>query len=300
MRRRLAVALLGSLSFGVVTWLLLLQPDIAPADQPAQHISSFTWTVPREWFGGLSAIEITPEGEQITVLSDSGFVVRARLKRTSGRITSLKLQDITSLQVDTSRRGGRIFTDAEGLVTLPAGGFIASFEKQHRIQRFDADGVTVGVPTFPPVIDQLGPNSGLEALAQHPDGRLFTLPERPTEVRAGFPLSVYDKGKWSGAGHIPRRGWFLSVGADFDADGRLYLLERAVSPFGFLSRVRRFDLTTTPFGEETLLTTRPGKHDNLEGIAVWQADTGLRLTLVSDNNYRFFQRTELVEYALPE
>jgi len=42
-------------------------------------------------------------------------------------------------------------------------------------------------------------------------------------------------------------------------------------------------------------------HDNLEGVSVWRdADGALRATLVSDDNFRFLQQTEIVEYLLPD
>ena len=43
------------------------------------------------------------------------------------------------------------------------------------------------------------------------------------------------------------------------------------------------------------------RHDNLEGLAVWRDDSGaIRLTMISDDNFNLLQRTELVEYAVPE
>ena len=48
-----------------------------------------------------------------------------------------------------------------------------------------------------------------------------------------------------------------------------------------------------------LLETRGGRHGNLEGLAVWQDSHGaLRLTMISDDNFQFFQRTEWVDYKL--
>lgn len=47
-----------------------------------------------------------------------------------------------------------------------------------------------------------------------------------------------------------------------------------------------------------MIETSNRTHDNLEGISVWQSPNGLRMTLVSDDDFRFFQRTELVEYAI--
>ena len=71
---------------------------------------------------------------------------------------------------------------------------------------------------------------------------------------------------------------------------------------GFKSRIRRFDLGSSGFTNETvLLETAPGTYDNLEGISLW-SDTGgrIRLTLVSDDNFFPFQKTQLVEFALIE
>jgi hypothetical protein len=64
--------------------------------------------------------------------------------------------------------------------------------------------------------------------------------------------------------------------------------------------VRSFAVGAETIGDERiLLTTAAGTHDNLEGIAMWQdAEGAVRATMLSDDNYRWFQRTELVEYRL--
>ena len=83
----------------------------------------------------------------------------------------------------------------------------------------------------------------------------------------------------------------------------MYVLERHFAGIGgFASRVRRFTLSGDRIArEETLLETPLGAHDNLEGIAVWRGAGGrLRLTMISDDNFRFFQRTEFVEYAVED
>ena len=97
-------------------------------------------------------------------------------------------------------------------------------------------------------------------------------------------------------------GGFLPVSADIGPDGRFYLLERNFGLFGFRSRLRRWELTEKgPVGEQTLLQTSSGRHDNLEGLSVWRDHSGsLRATMISDDNFRSLQRTELVEYALPD
>ena len=81
-------------------------------------------------------------------------------------------------------------------------------------------------------------------------------------------------------------------------NGRSWKVEKDVKPHLLTpfqrARVRRMALDGT--GIETLIET--ARHDNLEGLAVWQAADGLRLTMISDDNFRWFQRTEIVEYRV--
>lgn len=144
-------------------------------------------------------------------------------------------------------------------------------------------------------------NSSLEALAIGPDGALYVLPERSGRLTRPFPVYRYAGGAWTQPFEIPRRGEFLMTGADFGPDGRLYLLERHLaSIFGFQTRVRSFRVAENRVSDERVeLVTSTGTHDNLEGIAVWRDAAGrIRLTMVSDDNFRAFQVTEFVEYRL--
>ena len=89
------------------------------------------------------------------------------------------------------------------------------------------------------------------------------------------------------------------VGADIGPDNKLYVLERDFTGIGFRTRVRRFDLDGA--NEEEVLRTANATHDNLEGIAVWQDDGGaMRITMIADDNFRWFQQTEIVEYRLTD
>jgi len=48
-----------------------------------------------------------------------------------------------------------------------------------------------------------------------------------------------------------------------------------------------------------LVQTTPGQFDNLEGISIGRTSSGrLRASCISDNNFNWFQRTELVEWVL--
>ncbi|MCA1777441.1 MAG: esterase-like activity of phytase family protein [Loktanella sp.] len=157
-------------------------------------------------------------------------------------------------------------------------------------------GVTEDLTVSPDFASMQG-NGSLESLAIMPDGTLLTLPERSGRPDLPFPVYALDDSGWSIIAEIPRNGSFLPVGLDLGPDGRFYLLERDFTGLGFRTRIRQFDAGFT--NETTLLKTANARHDNLEGISAWRDDTGsIRLTLVSDDNFLFLQRTEIVEYRV--
>jgi hypothetical protein len=232
----------------------------AQADQGMRLLSEATWSLDRDWFGGFSGIEVTAQGTQGTLITDKGMLVRVKMHRRDNRLAGIELRDHRHL----THRNGRPLSgrshDAEGLALSSDGGTAyVSFEHRHRVTSLTlATGRTHLLPTAPG-FDTFEPNAGLEALALHPDGTLYTLPERSTARRAPFELYRLTGTDWHVAHKIPRRGPFLPVGADFDDQGQLYLLDRAVTPLGFRSRIRRFDLTQDTLLETTLLTSPPGR-----------------------------------------
>ena len=54
---------------------------------------------------------------------------------------------------------------------------------------------------------------------------------------------------------------------------------------------------------ETIFQSGFGDFDNLEGISVWspsKPDGGIRITLVSDNNFLSVQETQFVDFKLTD
>lgn len=270
--------------------------------QPTLQLSSDgVWSLPGEWFGGFSGIELSADGARATVITDKGNLAQIALIRAEGKITGIQVLKQIPLRFANGSILRGLYTDAEGLAETATGAFYISFEQHHRIARLNPKtGVTETLPRAT-TFAAFQPNAGLESIAVHPDGTLYTLSERPSIGRGSFDLHAYDAQGWRITHRIPKRGPFLPVGADFDPGGLLYLLERTVSPLGFRSRIRRFNLDADTLSEETLLTTAPGHFDNLEAISVWQDTTGAtRLTMISDDNFMRIQRTQIVEYILNE
>ena len=301
MRRRTALAALGAATLGFG----LAGPFRAQGSTGgAEYLGRFGWREGWEGFGGFSGLELDPDGTGFVALSDRIALVRGRLLRDGrGAVAGVEarppepLLDIEGAPL----RGLR--ADSEGLAIAPDGTTWISFEGLARVRVEGRDGAPPALLPGHPDFERLRGNAALEALAVDAQGRLWTLPETPPPGEASFAVYCFQRGAWEEAFRLPVRDGFDAVGADIGPDGRLTLLERDFRGFGFRSRIRRVALDGT--GEEILLTTATGTHDNLEGIAVWRDEAGiwgggLRATLLSDDNQRFLQRTEFVDYRLPD
>jgi hypothetical protein len=272
----------------------LLWPGALAAE--ARLIGVFDWTEDWAGFGGFSAIEVSEDGQEFLALSDRALLVEGRLQREGGVVTGVTVTDRAQvLDLDGTvmpmPRG-----DSEGLALARAGRIFLSFEGVARV--WVQDGLQ-GPPRGLPRADGfagLPRNGALESLAIAPDGSIWTIPERSGRADLPFEVFRFADRAWTVAWALPRRGSFLPAGADFGPDGRLYLLERDFTGWGFRSRIRRF--APDGSGEEVVLETATGVHDNLEGISVWQDADGLRITMISDDNFRFLQQTQIVEYRL--
>lgn len=273
----------------------------ATRDHPARHLQSFTWSSKDKDFGGFSGIELYPDGSRFIAITDRGNYLTGRLHRDKGRITRISTSALAPLRDTDGQQQTRKFSkDSEGLALRSDGRVFVSYEGFHRVWAYLTMERAAWLPR-PADFKHLQNNSSLEALAVDYRGWLYTLPERSGKLTRPFPIYRYRNGAWDQQLSIPRSGGFLAVGADIGPDGKFYLLEREFTGFGFRSRVRRFTLGETALSQpETLLQTRVGRHDNLEGLAVTRTSSGeIRLTMISDDNFRSFQRTEIVEYLVP-
>jgi hypothetical protein len=290
-------------SFAVQIATLIVVCTAVLADVPkAEYLGSFRWELNKEWFGGFSGLELSPDGQSMTVISDRANILTARIKRTDGEITAIIPGKPRHLKSTTGAELTGGITDSEGLAIAPDGTIYISFEGVHRVSRYAAAGSRATPLHRPKAFQDMPHNGSLEALAIDQSGRLYTLPEEDLNDAGQIPVYRWKDGNWTNPFSLSARGKFLPVAADFGPDGRFYLLERTFSVLGFRSRLRRWDFTeTAAIHEQTLLRTKHGTHDNLEGLSIWRDSDGrLRATMISDDNFKFFQRTELVEYALTE
>ncbi len=299
MPRASVAALIGAAAL----WLAATGEARANGSGPvAEYLGSYGWRVESPGFGGFSGLELSEDGGRYIAVTDKGWIAEGTLRRTpGGEVADVTLDRLARLKDTDGGPVSRYDIDAEGLALRDDGRLYVSFESVHRVWTYrDPRSEAAWLPRHPD-FRGLQNNSSLEALAIGPDGALYTLPERSGVVTRPFPVYRYRAGEWDKPFSVPRYGPYLVVGADFGPDGRFYLLERHLSGiFGFQTRVRSFRISGNTLEDEHLvLETGPGRHDNLEGIAVWRdADGSIRLTMLSDDNLNGFQRTEFVDYRL--
>ena len=292
-------------SSSVVGLIAALAAGAAVPAPRAVETGVYLWQEESALFGGLSGIELAPDGLDFVAVSDRAAVFSGRLSRgEAGQIIAVTLKDGMPV-VPVAANGAPLadeMVDAEGLALAPGGDLAVSFETQDRVVRYGPDGRGFVAEDWPAAFQDFEINAGIEALAIDAAGRLWALPEKSPDP-ATIPVHRLENGRWSMPMTLRRDGAWRPVGADFGADGRLYLLERDYWPLiGFMSRVRRIAFDGDRVTEDIVLfRSGAGRHGNLEGLAVWQDAAGaVRLTLISDDNFLPFQRTELVDLRVTE
>lgn len=279
--------------------VLLLSGCAASSDaQTARLSSQVEWNGRGAAFGGLSGLLIAPDGGSLLTVSDKGLLIEADLTRRADcrltgvrEIARIRLRDPDGVeqfdkQADAeslARRGDDLLIALEGRNTI------------WRLATNDALPVPLDVP---PGITALQFNSGIEALASTPDGTLYAIPERSGALERPFPVFRLRGDVWDDLLQIPRDPPFMPTGADIGPDGRLYVLERDFTGIGFRAQVRSFAVGDALEDMRRVLAP-VSTLDNAEGIGVWRDARGqLRMTIISDDNFIFLQRTLISEYIL--
>lgn len=267
-------------------------------------------------FGQLSALRfLTPGGDFIGV-ADHGFWFFGTIER-DGDGVPVGVRDFRmQAMVDANGRiiEAKADKDAEGL-DVHDGIATVSFEGKARVTEYALDPSGMGRPLrdldFLVPRHELRLNQGFETLTRaHPhgihEGARIAIAERSIDENGDIFAAILE-GREKGIFKVRRTEEFDVTDGVFLPDGDLLLLERRFSlersPAIRLRRiygesVRRGAVADGPVLMEADLGYRI---DNMEALDVWQRDDGaLVVSMLSDDNQSFLQRTLYLEFVLGE
>jgi hypothetical protein len=269
-----------------------------------------------DYFGGYSGIVLDAKGEAFLAISDSGSWLSGKLDYKDGQIAGMSQTRIGPILEDGKplRKGRR---DAEALAALKSGAldghYLISFEREHRIQEYAFEkGELRGPVGSRPVPDQLKgmrSNSGMEDLVilrgDPFAGAMVTFAEEKISPEGRHTGALVKDGK-SQPLFITRHEQYDITDMQSLNDGSLAVLERSFDPATRRLGIRMRLIAAAEvkpgavLGGEVLLDAGPELEiDNFEGLAVHQSAAGdTILTLISDDNFNFLQRTLLVQFKL--
>lgn len=258
-------------------------------------------------FSGFSAISVV--GDQFTILSDRGNLVRFRMGG-DWRPFDIRFQDLPAGPGASAYKGDR---DSESLTRDPATGqFWVGFEGHNAIFRYDA-AFERGLGMARPAAMVRWPiNGGPESMVRLPDGRFLVIGETARPLgghREQREVLLFPHDPTIGNPQPVRLAYVPPAHYDpSDAvllpDGRLLVLVRRFAiPSLFTVKVELVDIRGVQAGQvlrgtEIADFSPPLQHDNFEGLAVQREGDSLVLWMISDDNEQWWQQTLLLKFRL--
>lgn len=265
-------------------------------------------------FGQVSALRFLSPGKSFVGVADHGYWVFGEIERDDQGAPTALVEFRMQKMVDAKGRAitEKHLSDAEGL-DIHDGIATVAFEHDARLCEYKLDLAGMAGPLG--CIDYLIPrhelrrNQGLETLARAPaDGPLagarIVVTEQSLDAD-GHLFAAIVEGPHKGLFKVRRSHDFSVTDGVFLPDGDLVLLERRFSLLtGVGMRLRRIAGQTIRQGalvDGPVLMQADLTHriDNMEAVDAWQREDGATiLSLVSDDNQSFLQRTLYLEFRL--
>ena len=281
---------------------------INPENPSQREVGRFTYaggleltTAAGVRFGGLSDLDVDDKGRVLSVTDEGAWISTGLILDEGERLTGIA--GVTSAPLaglDGEPLRDKAAADAEGLASMPNGDRLVSFEREHRIWRYPSGGGRpVTVPT-PPTAD-LPLNSGMEGLTSAPPlgDDVYLVGSEGGKV---WLCRLTTACRETALGSFVPESFGLTALAVSPDGSVLALATRAFEPSrGVRVRVRLLprtaldDSAAPPLDE--LILEAPLTRDNVEGLALRRGrNGGLRLYLLSDNNFSDTQHTYLLAF----
>lgn len=272
---------------------------------------------PDRAFGQLSAMRFLSPGGDFIGVADHGYWFFGTIRRDASGVPAgldgFRMQPI--LGRDGQAIADKSGKDAEGL-DVADGVATVSFEREARVSEFAIDGRDMGPPLrdldFVVPRRELRMNQGIETVLRarrdgiH-DGARIVIAERSID-RNGDIFAAILEGPHKGIFKVRRSDSYdVTDGVLLPGTDDVLLLERRFSAaFGVGMRIRRIRGETIREGAladgPVIMEADLGyRIDNMEALDVWRREDGaLIVSLLSDDNQSFLQRTIYLEFVLSE
>lgn len=275
-----------------------------------EFVGGAVFTSKTRHFGGISGLHLLPDGQRFIAHSDRGYWFRGSFQFDGDRITGISNAEMIPMRGPRGRLAAMGWFDTEALA-VDGNTLYVAIERENQILRYDSFGaIGIPLPVSQEIID-LPYNLGLEALAFIPrglplGGSLLAISERGLDADGNIKGFILSGGKWL-TFSVKRIGRFDISDAAISPTGHLVILERYYTFLtGIHLRMRAIPLAEIRPGAildgKILLEADSNfEIDNMEALAITKNASGqVLLTLVSDNNFNYFQRTLLLRFLWPQ
>ncbi len=274
---------------------------------------------PSKFFGGYSGLVLDKTGTSLLAISDKGTWLSAKLTYRDGKIAKLSEGKIGSLTGKGNKPfKSKYYSDSESIAMVRSGSVTGnayiSFERRHRIDVYPVTKNGFGPPKgslkLPARAKSTESNKGIEAIALLRAGRLkgsvLAFTEEYLDGK-GNHIGWLIGGRAPGMLTLKRYDEYAITDLASLPGGDIIVLERRFRyTDGINMRLRRIAMRDVRAGalldgEVLLEADSLLEIDNMEGLSVHRDAKGRTvLTLISDDNYNFFQRTLLMQFAIVE
>lgn len=265
-------------------------------------------------FAQFSGLRFLSPGSAFLGVADHGYWFRGRIER-DGDHVPVRVSDF-SLQAMVDANGNVVDAkedkDAEGL-EVHDGIATVAFERDARIVEYaiGTDGMAGPLREIDFVVPrrELRYNQGFETVARAPDGSglagaRIVIAERSIDTEGNIFAAIVE-GAQRGIFKVRRSEDFDVTDGAFLPDGDLLILERRFSiAQGVAMRLRRIESASLVpgalvDGAVLMQADLAYRIDNMEALDVWQREDGETIiSLISDDNQSFLQRTIYLEFRL--
>ena len=261
---------------------------------------------PNKSFGGLSAMAAL-EPDRLMAVNDKSIAIWLPKPGTRAEARSKMLP-----MLDYPNPEGRYALDSESLVVdTETGKAWVGFEIFHRICRYSPGFREMEKCRDWPEMRKWPQVASLESMALLPDGRFVVIAEGAPAEREGRVMLIFagdpvaaDTPHPKKMDYIPPVGYDPTEAVALGGSKLLVLNRRATLYDGFTAVLTVIDVDKPEAGgvlpgRIVAKLAPPLLADNYEGMALEEKDGQRTLWVVSDDNFMFFQRTLLLQFALP-